>query len=261
MKDIFFPVWEEEINLLPSNIPAPPKNQEIKNGRVKNIWSLRDRVVHRESTMSVSYKLTPNLEILETCLEALTNLGIEGQLNKEMTGSIGNNFIITIDLAESWSKGVKDENDKVIVKQIINRNSYDGSSAWRVFLGYLHSYCSNGMINMSTEVEIKNVHRGITIRRLKESIDQMLKSDKLINYILQSRDSKSGEKYINTLKKIENISKKDLKQFTELFSFINLKEQPLSELYHSLTWFTTHIIGISSSKYLQYQKLINSLWS
>lgn len=253
---IFFPVWDEDIELKPSEMRAP--SQIIKNNVVKTVWGEKQlEQISLISVMSTKYKLITNQSIVDNCIEALNELGLQGQFNQKHSGEVGPDvYLITIDTDEK----VIDEDNKVIFKQLINKNSYNGYTSWKLYIGFMHSFCTNGMINMSTEVILSNVHKKGIIKDIKDAISRTLEKDNFFQLLSNAREKKSEFLYDDTMEKLAKIvTKKELESFNLTFSFMNLKYQPVYELYSALTWFNSHIITPIGSRYMDVNKLINNM--
>lgn len=253
---ILFPVWAEEVSQQPSNWPQP--NKELRNNIVNQIWGEKSPdKISLIATMSLKYKLITNQSIVDNCIEALKELGLQGEFNQKHSGEVGPDvYLITIDTDEK----VIDENNKVIFKQLINKNSYNGYTSWKLYIGFMHAFCTNGMISMSTEVELSNVHKKGIIKDIKNAISKTLEKDNFFQLLSNAKDRKSPDLYEKTMEKLAKIlTKKEMEAFNLTFSFLNLKHQPVYELYSALTWFNSHIITPIGSKYMDVNKLINNM--
>jgi hypothetical protein len=253
---ILFPVWEEEQEVHPSNWTKP--TFKLVNNIVKFIWGIkREGELTLISKMSPDYKLIENQVIVDNCIEALKELGLKGSFNAKSSGEIGPNiYLITVDTSDK----VIDCKDKVIFKQLISKNSYNGYTSWKLYIGFMHSYCSNGSINMSTEVELSNIHKKGVLKNIKDAVTKTLEKDNFLKLLERSHETKSENRYENVLENLSKVlSKKEMESFKLMFSFLNLKHQPIYELYSSLTWFNSHIIKPTGLKYMAINSIINKL--
>jgi len=85
-----------------------------------------------------------------------------------------------------------DHND--VKMQLIVTNSFDGSSAFKIQLGFFRFVCANGMIVGETLESYKHKHTGMILEELDESIERIAAQVKNLSGLL----SKMKEKNLST---------------------------------------------------------------
>jgi len=85
-----------------------------------------------------------------------------------------------------------DHND--VKMQLIVTNSFDGSSAFKIQLGFFRFVCANGMIVGETLESYRHKHTGMILEELDDSIDRIVAQVKNLSALL----SKMKEKNLST---------------------------------------------------------------